>query len=189
MEGAPPEGVNPRAWPTHADRWKWLPDYKLPWAPGTVASYSNVGFDLLADAIETAGGPVLSRTAARAGHCAAWHGGHRLCADTRAVRSAHGRHRPRRRSYVCRYACDRRQRRALQHRRRHGTLAAPQHPRSRRHPDVEPRRLPPASVAAGRDRLRRGRTDGRPRSRLGHHCERWHSSDCWWRRAVAARAS
>ena len=55
MEGAP-EGVNPRAWPTHADRWKWLPDYKLLWAPGTVASYSNVGFDLLADAIETAGG-------------------------------------------------------------------------------------------------------------------------------------
>jgi serine-type D-Ala-D-Ala carboxypeptidase/endopeptidase len=55
MEGAP-AGVNPRAWPTHADRWKWLPDYKLLWAPGTVASYSNVGFDLLADAIETAGG-------------------------------------------------------------------------------------------------------------------------------------
>jgi D-alanyl-D-alanine-carboxypeptidase/D-alanyl-D-alanine-endopeptidase len=112
MEGAP-EGVNPRAWPTHADRWKWLPDYKLPWAPGTVASYSNVGFDLLADAIETAGRQVLSRTAARAGHRASWHGGHRLCADTRAVWSPHGRHRPRWRSYVCRYTCDRWQRRAL----------------------------------------------------------------------------
>lgn len=64
MAGAPPD-VNPRAWPTHADRWKWLPSYTLPWAPGTIASYSNVGFDLLADAIETAGGqpyPDLLRT-------------------------------------------------------------------------------------------------------------------------------
>jgi len=55
MDGAPPD-VNPRAWPTRADRWNWLPGYKLPWAPGTVASYSNVGFDLLADAMETAAG-------------------------------------------------------------------------------------------------------------------------------------
>ena len=47
---------NPRAWPTREDRWKWLPGYKLPWAPGTIAAYSNVGFDLLADAIETAAG-------------------------------------------------------------------------------------------------------------------------------------
>ena len=51
-----PEGANPRAWPTRADRWKWLPGYTLPWAPGTVAVYSNVGFDILADALETAGG-------------------------------------------------------------------------------------------------------------------------------------
>lgn len=55
MPGAP-EGVNPRAWPTRADRWKWLPAQKLPWAPGSVASYSNVGFDFLADAVETAAG-------------------------------------------------------------------------------------------------------------------------------------
>src|SRR6516162_7902408 len=47
MEGAPSD-VNPRAWPTRADRWKWLPGYELRWAPGTVAAYSNVGFDLLA---------------------------------------------------------------------------------------------------------------------------------------------
>lgn len=59
MEGAPPD-VNSRAWPTHADRWKWLPGYKLLWAPGTIASYSNVGFDLLADAMETAGGQSYS---------------------------------------------------------------------------------------------------------------------------------
>ncbi len=51
-----PEGVSPRAWPTREDRWRWLPGYTLPWGPGTVAAYSNVGFDLLADAIEVAGG-------------------------------------------------------------------------------------------------------------------------------------
>lgn len=51
-----PDGANPRAWPTHADRWAWLPGYHLPWAPGSIASYSNIGFDLLADALETAGG-------------------------------------------------------------------------------------------------------------------------------------
>jgi len=50
-----PEGANPRAWPTLQDRWKWLPGYALPWAPGTIASYSNVGFDLLADAAARAG--------------------------------------------------------------------------------------------------------------------------------------
>jgi len=54
--GDAPEGVFSRSWPTRADRWKWLPRYRLPWAPGTIAAYSNVGFDLLADAIETAGG-------------------------------------------------------------------------------------------------------------------------------------
>ena len=60
-----PSDVNPRAWPTRADRWKWLPGDRLLWAPGTVASYSNIGFDFLADAIETAGGqsyPDLLRT-------------------------------------------------------------------------------------------------------------------------------
>ncbi len=51
-----PAGANPRAWPKREDRWKWLPGYSLPWAPGTVAAYSNIGFDLLADAIEVAGG-------------------------------------------------------------------------------------------------------------------------------------
>jgi serine-type D-Ala-D-Ala carboxypeptidase/endopeptidase len=54
--GDAPEGVFQRAWPTREDRWNWLPGYKLPWAPGSIAAYSNVGFDLLADAIETAAG-------------------------------------------------------------------------------------------------------------------------------------
>lgn len=63
--GDAPEGANPRAWPTREDRRKWLPAYTLPWAPGTIAAYSNVGFDLLADAMENAGGqpyPDLLRT-------------------------------------------------------------------------------------------------------------------------------
>ena len=51
-----PDGANPRAWPTFADRWAWLPGYRLPWAPGSITSYSNVGFDFLADAIAKAGG-------------------------------------------------------------------------------------------------------------------------------------
>ena len=55
MPGAPPD-VNPRAWPTRADRWKWLPNDKLPRAPPYIAAYSNVGFNLLADGIETAAG-------------------------------------------------------------------------------------------------------------------------------------
>jgi D-alanyl-D-alanine-carboxypeptidase/D-alanyl-D-alanine-endopeptidase len=55
MGSAPPD-ANPRAWPTRADRWKWLPGFKLLWEPGTIASYSNIGFDLLADAMENATG-------------------------------------------------------------------------------------------------------------------------------------
>jgi D-alanyl-D-alanine-carboxypeptidase/D-alanyl-D-alanine-endopeptidase len=58
--GEAPPGVSPRAWPTREDRWKWLPGYKLPWAPGSIAAYSNIGFDLLADALETAGGQSYS---------------------------------------------------------------------------------------------------------------------------------
>lgn len=54
--GQSPDGVSPRAWPTRAVRWAWLPKVDLPWKPGTVAAYSNVGFDLLADALETASG-------------------------------------------------------------------------------------------------------------------------------------
>src|SRR5271156_5540234 len=52
---APPDAA-PRTWPTRADRWSWLSGYHLPWAPGTIAAYSNISFDLLSDAIETADG-------------------------------------------------------------------------------------------------------------------------------------
>ena len=51
----PPDTV-PFTWPTKQQRWSFLAGYKLPWAPGTVAAYSNVGFDLLADALTVAGG-------------------------------------------------------------------------------------------------------------------------------------
>src|SRR5262249_6460889 len=54
--GEAPPGVGSRSWPTPADRWKWISSYHLPWAPGSVAAYSNIGFDFLADAIETADG-------------------------------------------------------------------------------------------------------------------------------------
>ncbi len=54
--GNRPEGVGPRSWPTRDDRWAWLPGYQLPWAPGAITAYSNVGFDILADAMETATG-------------------------------------------------------------------------------------------------------------------------------------
>ena len=53
--GAAPPGAHPRGWPTHTDRWRWLPGYKLSWAPGAIAAYSNIGFDFAADAAETAG--------------------------------------------------------------------------------------------------------------------------------------
>ena len=52
----PPPNSPPFAWPTAADRFAWLADSTLPWAPGSVASYSNTGFDLLSAALATATG-------------------------------------------------------------------------------------------------------------------------------------
>lgn len=43
-------------WPTHNQRWNWLTTAKLTKAPGTQAAYSNLAFDLLADALSTAAG-------------------------------------------------------------------------------------------------------------------------------------
>ena len=42
--------------PGYAFRWSWLPTQKLISNPGTVAIYSNIGFDLLGDALATATG-------------------------------------------------------------------------------------------------------------------------------------
>jgi D-alanyl-D-alanine-carboxypeptidase/D-alanyl-D-alanine-endopeptidase len=40
--------------PDRSYRWEWLPKQRLLARPGTAASYSNVGFDLLGDALATA---------------------------------------------------------------------------------------------------------------------------------------
>lgn len=52
---APSDGP-PFTWPTQAARDAWLSKLTLAWAPGTSAAYSNVGFDLLADALGNAAG-------------------------------------------------------------------------------------------------------------------------------------
>jgi D-alanyl-D-alanine-carboxypeptidase/D-alanyl-D-alanine-endopeptidase len=45
---------------TADERWAWLSNFHLPWEPGSVAAYSNVGFDLLADALSVASGTTYS---------------------------------------------------------------------------------------------------------------------------------
>jgi serine-type D-Ala-D-Ala carboxypeptidase/endopeptidase len=53
---AAPAGTAPFAWPTAADRFAWLTGQELPWAPGSIAAYSNLGFDLLGAALAEATG-------------------------------------------------------------------------------------------------------------------------------------
>ncbi|ALB61856.1 Penicillin-binding protein AmpH [Cronobacter condimenti 1330] len=43
-------------WPTRQQRWEWLSTATLKAAPGATASYSNLAFDLLADALANAAG-------------------------------------------------------------------------------------------------------------------------------------
>lgn len=43
-------------WPTREQRWNWLSTATLKAAPGSQAAYSNLAFDLLADALATASG-------------------------------------------------------------------------------------------------------------------------------------
>ncbi|RXZ36153.1 D-alanyl-D-alanine-carboxypeptidase/endopeptidase AmpH [Oxalobacteraceae bacterium CAVE-383] len=54
--GKAPEHAAPFTWPDHAARWHWLHRQMPILVPGTHARYSNVAYDLLADAISTAGG-------------------------------------------------------------------------------------------------------------------------------------
>jgi D-alanyl-D-alanine-carboxypeptidase/D-alanyl-D-alanine-endopeptidase len=42
--------------PDYNFRWQWLPGFSLRTLPGTAAHYSNIGFDLLADALAVAAG-------------------------------------------------------------------------------------------------------------------------------------
>ncbi len=49
-----PRGVAHFTFPDYATRWRWLPAQPLRSTPGTAALYSNVGFDLLGDALQAA---------------------------------------------------------------------------------------------------------------------------------------
>ncbi|CAM7516846.1 D-alanyl-D-alanine-carboxypeptidase/D-alanyl-D-alanine-endopeptidase [Grimontella sp. AG753] len=48
-------------WPTRTERWNWLSTATLKSAPGTQAAYSNLAFDLLADALANAAGKPYSQ--------------------------------------------------------------------------------------------------------------------------------
>lgn len=47
----PPVGQAHFTFPDEAFRWQWLPKFRLRTSPGVAAHYSNVGFDLLGDAL------------------------------------------------------------------------------------------------------------------------------------------
>jgi D-alanyl-D-alanine-carboxypeptidase/D-alanyl-D-alanine-endopeptidase len=59
--GAYPRNIPHFTFPDHTLRWDWLPRQKLITPPGTVALYSNIGFDLLGDALATASGKSYAR--------------------------------------------------------------------------------------------------------------------------------
>lgn len=48
-------------WPTQSNRWAWLKTAGIDAAPGTTASYSNLAYDLLADALARATGKPYDR--------------------------------------------------------------------------------------------------------------------------------
>jgi D-alanyl-D-alanine-carboxypeptidase/D-alanyl-D-alanine-endopeptidase len=52
--GTGPRGTPHFTYPDYKTRWRWLPQQHLNTMPGTAALYSNVGYDLLADALEAA---------------------------------------------------------------------------------------------------------------------------------------
>jgi D-alanyl-D-alanine-carboxypeptidase/D-alanyl-D-alanine-endopeptidase len=52
--GNPPRGTPHFTFPDYRTRWRWLPNQRLRSTPGTQALYSNVAFDLLGDALQTA---------------------------------------------------------------------------------------------------------------------------------------
>ncbi|ADW70589.1 D-alanyl-D-alanine-carboxypeptidase/endopeptidase AmpH [Granulicella tundricola] len=49
-----PRGSGHFTFPNHAQRWNWLPTAHLITVPGTAALYSNLSFDLLGDALQSA---------------------------------------------------------------------------------------------------------------------------------------
>jgi D-alanyl-D-alanine-carboxypeptidase/D-alanyl-D-alanine-endopeptidase len=52
--GNAPAGTPHFTFPDYRTRWRWLPNQRLPSTPGTAALYSNVAFDLLGDALQSA---------------------------------------------------------------------------------------------------------------------------------------
>ncbi len=52
----PPAGAAHFTFPDYDFRWQWLPRFRLRTSPGDAAHYSNIGFDLLADALSKASG-------------------------------------------------------------------------------------------------------------------------------------
>jgi len=52
--GNPPHGTPHFTFPDYRTRWRWLPHQRLRSAPGTAALYSNLAFDLLSDALQSA---------------------------------------------------------------------------------------------------------------------------------------
>ena len=51
-----PQENPPKSYITPAQRLDWLAKFQPAWSPGLVAAYSNIGFDLLADALSRAAG-------------------------------------------------------------------------------------------------------------------------------------
>ena len=52
----PPPGAAHFTFPDYDFRWQWVPRFRLRTSPGDAAHYSNIGFDLLADALSKASG-------------------------------------------------------------------------------------------------------------------------------------
>ena len=52
--GTGPRGTPHFTYPDFGTRWRWLPGQRLRTTPGTAALYSNIGYDLLSDALEAA---------------------------------------------------------------------------------------------------------------------------------------
>ena len=52
--GNAPPGIPHFTFPDYRTRWRWLPNQRLRSTPGAAALYSNVGFDFLSDALQSA---------------------------------------------------------------------------------------------------------------------------------------
>ena len=58
--GPAPEGQTFLTWPTEHERWDYIGSTNLLWPPATIAAYSNVGYQLLGDAMAAATGESYS---------------------------------------------------------------------------------------------------------------------------------